>query len=146
MSPKVLVLLFTLITLGGRGQEKQDIAKKDLDQMQGTWTMEALEVNGKLVPQDKLGALLVIKANKYIVTVKKKAQETTITLDPGKKPKAIDMVFGEGANKDKVHKGIYSIDGDTLKICRGLNPDQERPTEFGTWPDTNYFLVTWKRK
>jgi len=36
--------------------------------------------------------------------------------------------------------------GDTLKVCRGLRPEQERPTQFGTWPNTNLFLVTWKRQ
>lgn len=140
------LLAFALLT-GGTAAAQDDAARKDLERMQGTWRMEALEVNGKLVPPAKLeSATLVIKGDRYVVTVKGRPQETVIALDPGRKPKAIDMVFKEGTNKDKVHKGIYALEGDTLKICRGLGPDQERPTEFGTWPDTNYFLVTWKRK
>jgi uncharacterized protein (TIGR03067 family) len=129
------------------GLEKQDAAKKDLDALQGTWVMVALEVDGKPVPEEKIkGARLVVKGDKYITQVKGKDYETIITLDPSKKPKAIDMVFTEGDKKDKVLRGIYLIEGDTLKVCRGLRPEQDRPTEFGTWPNTNLFLVTWKKK
>ena len=125
----------------------QQPVKKDLERLQGAWIMVALEVDGKPVPEDKIkDTKLVIKDNKYITQVKGKSYETTFTLDPGKKPKAIDMVFGEGDKKDQVLRGIYELDGDTLKICRGLRPEQERPTEFGTWPDTGVFMVTWKRQ
>jgi uncharacterized protein (TIGR03067 family) len=125
----------------------QEAAKKDLAALQGKWVMVALEVDGKLVPEDKIkDTFLIIKDNTYTTEVKGKSHETTFTLDPAKKPKAIDMVFTEGDKKDRVLRGIYMIEGDTLKVCRGLQPDQERPTEFGTWPNTNLFLVTWKRQ
>lgn len=138
--------LFTAVCLVA-GQQADDAAKKDLAALQGTWVMVALEVDGKPVPEEKIkGAMLVIKGDKYITKVKGKDYETVITLDPGKKPKAIDMVFTEGDKKDKVLRGIYVIEGDTLKICRGLQPEQDRPTQFGTWPNTNLFLVTWKKK
>jgi hypothetical protein len=38
------------------------------------------------------------------------------------------------------------VEGDTFVLCRSQSTDGARPTEFGTWPDTGYFLVTWKRK
>lgn len=123
-----------------------DAARKDLKRMQGSWVMAALEVDGKLVPENKLGTTLIIKGNKYTTRVKDKEFTTTFTLDPSKNPPAIDMVFVEGDNKDKVLKGIYKIEGDTLKICRGLSADKDRPTQFGTWPNTGIFMVTWKRK
>jgi uncharacterized protein (TIGR03067 family) len=124
----------------------QEPAKKDLAALQGKWVMVALEVDGKPVPEDKIkDTFLIIKNNTYTTQVKGKSHETTFTLDPAKKPKAIDMVFSEGDKKDRVLRGIYLIDGDTLKVCRGLQPEQERPTQFGTWPNTNLFLVTWKK-
>ena len=120
--------------------------KKDHDLLQGRWVMAALEVNGKLVPEERLrDAFLEIKGDKYITTTKNRSIETRFTLDPSKKPKTIDMVFTDGEKKGKVHKGIYELTGDTLKICRGLEANQERPTELATWPGTNVFLVTWKR-
>jgi len=141
---RTMLILSMLLLAGGNAQDQ---AKKDLKRMQGTWVLAALEVDGKPVPDDKLkDTLLIVKGNKYITRVKDREIETTFTLDPSKKPRAIDMVFGEGEKKDKVLKGIYEIDGDTLRICRGLGPDQERPAQFGTWPDTGFFLVTWKRR
>ena len=69
-----------------------------------------------------------------------------ITLDPAREPRQLDMHFQDGDKKDQTGKAIYRLDQDTLKIVRGLNPEQERPTEFGTWPGTNVFMVTWKRR
>jgi len=139
-----VIAALSLLLLAGA---PQDQAKKDLQRLQGTWIMVALEVDGKLVGEDKLkDTTLVIKGNKYITRVREREIETTFTLDPSKKPKAIDMVFADGDKKDKVIKGLYEIDGDTLRICRGLSPEGDRPAQFGTWPDTGIFVVTWKRQ
>jgi len=125
-----------------------DDAAKDLKAMQGSWVMVELEVNGQKVPMDKLeGAVLTVKGGMYSVKVKKRdPQICTITLDAKKSPRHIDMVFQEGEKKDKLHKAIYRFDGGKLHIARGLNADQERPDQFATWPDTNYFVVTWQRQ
>src|SRR5260370_14977966 len=143
-------LLLVLSVMGlVRPEERrgEDADKQDLEKLQGTWTMAALEVDGKPVPEEKLkSSTLTIKGDKYIIKVKDDTHETIIKLDPAKKPKEIDMTFTEGANKDNVLKGIYEIDGDTFKICRALLPDKNRPTEFGTWPDTGVFLVTCHRQ
>jgi len=145
---KHLLLVLSIMGLVAPDELRDDdAAKKDLEKVQGTWTMAALEVDGKPVPEEKLkSSMLTIKGDKYIIKIKDETHETIIKLDPTKKPKEIDMTFTEGANKDKVLKGIYELDGDKFKICRALLPDKDRPTEFGTWPDTGVFLVTWKRQ
>ncbi len=131
-----------------RANASQDnAAEKDLKLLQGNWTMAALEVNGAEVPPNKLeGTVLTVKDNQYIIKVKDKLTTTALLeLDPVKTPKELNMTPQDGPNKDKLHKGIYKIEGDTFKMARGLNPDQERPSQFATWPGTNYFVVTWKR-
>lgn len=135
---------FTLIAIAA--DAPPDAVRKHLERMQGTWVMTALEVDGKLVPENKLGTILIIKGSKYTTRVKDREFATAFKLDPAKSPPAIDMVFTEGDNKDKVLKGIYKLEGDTLKVCRGLSADKDRPTQFGTWPNTGIFMVTWKRK
>src|SRR5262249_5468544 len=74
----------------------------------------------------------------------KDVDETTIKLDPKKKPAAIDIVPGKGPNKGKVSEGIYAFEGDTLKICTAA-PGQKRPTEFKSDRGSRAGLLILKR-
>jgi uncharacterized protein (TIGR03067 family) len=126
----------------------QEKAAKDLERMQGTWTMQALEINGKGVPLEKLqDTMLIVKGDEYRTKIKdKELFGFRLKLDPSKDPKAVDMIQVQPDGTRKVIKGIYTFENDTFKMCRGLTPEQERPNQFATWPDTNYFVVTWKKE
>jgi uncharacterized protein (TIGR03067 family) len=127
--------------------DRTDAAKKDLDKLQGQWVIAALEVNGVDVPPDKLeGTVLTIKDDGYSVKLKDSTIVCKLTLDPAKDPKEFDMLFLDGANKDRTQKGIYKFEGDNFKFVRGIAPEQERPRDFATGPNSNYFMVTWKKK
>jgi uncharacterized protein (TIGR03067 family) len=146
MKPRLLLLVLTC-ALVGADDPKEDAAKKDLDALRGTWKMASLEIEGTLVPAEKLTtSTLTIKGDKYIIKVNDQTFETTMKLDPTKKPKTIDMTFLDGANKDKTALGIYDLDGDTFKMCRARSPGTDRPGEFGTWPNSDTFLVVWKKQ
>jgi uncharacterized protein (TIGR03067 family) len=140
--------LLPFATLFLLGAAQNDAAKKDLESLQGTWLIHAMEVNGADVPAARLGsAVLTVKGDRYEVKVKDRVTNIfVLTLDPAKSPKEIDMLALEGGNKDKVHKGIYKIEGGMFIFCRGLNAEQQRPNQFATWPDTNYFVITWKKQ
>ena len=125
---------------------EEDKTKKDLERMQGVWVMHALEINGKAVSKIQ-DTLLTIKKDQYTTTVKGKEQlGFRMKLDPSKEPKWMDMIQKQPDGAEKVIKGIYTFENDTLKICRGLEASQERPNQFATWPETNYFVVTWKKQ
>jgi len=132
--------------LGVRGEATDDKATKELQRMQGTWVMHALEINGKA--ESKIQeTLLSIKKDEYATIVKgKELKGFRLKLDPSKDPKWMDMIQAQADGSEKVYKAIYVIENDTLKLCRGIDPSQERPSQFGTWPDTGYFMVTWKKK
>lgn len=123
-------------------------AKKDLEWMQGNWVIQSLEINGKEVGVQQLeGTVLTVKGDEYHTKIKdKQLFGFRLTLDANQDPRALDMTSLKPGEMDKVHKAIYVVDKDTFKMCRGLNPDQARPNQFATWPDTNYFVVTWKRQ
>jgi uncharacterized protein (TIGR03067 family) len=141
------ILYFALPVLFLVAAKPADEAKKDLEKLQGEWFMAELEIDGKPVPDAKIAdTTLTIKGEKYIVSVKDKKHEVTITLDPAKDPKTIDMAFSDGTDAPKVGKGIYKLDGDTFVVVRAQATDSERPTSFGTWPNSGCFMVTWKRK
>jgi len=146
MRVRLLVALGAALLLATGGRSK-DAAKEDQEKLQGTWVMAELEVNGQPVPAEKIqGTTLTVKGDKYIVKVKDKQHETTFKLDPSQKPKAIDMYFPDGPELPKLGKGLYEIDGDTFRVCRHQAAGQDRPTQFGSWPNTGLFVVVWKRQ
>jgi uncharacterized protein (TIGR03067 family) len=121
-------------------------SKKDLDMMQGTWIMHALEINGK--DSNAIdNTFLIVKKDEYRTKVKdREVPGFRLVLDPSKDPKWIDMIKTETDGTEQVYKGIYSLEKGVFKVCRGVVATQERPSQFATWPDTGYFVVTWKKQ
>jgi uncharacterized protein (TIGR03067 family) len=68
--------------------------------------------------------------------------EMTYKLDSAAKPKAIDLDNGGGKTWDCV----YSLDGDTLKICAPMMPGGNRPGEVATKDGSNTRLLVLKRE
>ena len=108
----VLLLSFTAVSA------QDDVVKKELAKLQGTWVVVSAEFNGKSVESSK-GDTFTFEGNK--AKIKNKVKETepmTIKLDPAKKPKEID--FQDGS------QGIYRLEGDALTLFYG----GKRPSGF----------------
>jgi uncharacterized protein (TIGR03067 family) len=114
------ILLLTGFAPGGD-------AKKDQDKLQGKWLAE---LDGKKVE-------LKLTKDKFAFTMsdgdQKKVFKGTVKIDPASKPKRIDLTIEE-ADKfvGDTARGIYELDGDTLKWCSSAPGKEERPTEFPT--------------
>lgn len=138
-----LLVAFTLVlcfSLTGSGDTK------DGDTLQGAWLPVMAELAGKMFPDEVRQTIkLVIKDDKYTVTLGKAVDRGTIKLQPAAKPKAMDIIGAEGPNKDKTILAIYEAKDDTLRICYDLS-GKNRPTEFKTKEGTPLFLVTYKRE
>jgi uncharacterized protein (TIGR03067 family) len=132
--PGGVVVLFLMLSTG---VAQDDAAKKDLDALQGVWQMVSMEIEGKALPADEIkGFKLTFKGNQGSHSGRDgKIEEATIKLDPSKKPKAIDMT-----TQGKTLVGIYSIEGDNLKIC-SAKPGGNRPTEFKGGKDVVYYVL-----
>jgi uncharacterized protein (TIGR03067 family) len=108
--------------------------KSDKEKLQGKWKVVSAEANGREAPDaEKLKREWTFEGDKIIVKVGEEKRESTFKLDPGTKPKAIDIIPPEGSteNNGKPFKGIYALEDDRLKIC--FVPDMaERPSEFAT--------------
>jgi uncharacterized protein (TIGR03067 family) len=120
-----------------------DDAKEGL---QGTWLPSSAELGGQPFPEEvRKTVKLVVKDDKYTVTVGKKVDQGTVKLIPSAKPKAMDITGTEGPNKGKTILAIYERNGDTLRVCYDLS-GKKRPTEFKTEAGTQLFLVQYKRQ
>ena len=133
--------------------DKPDEAtKKEKEKLEGTWVAESVTVKGK--SNDKLkGATFNFAGDKVKMEFDGKKQEGTYAIDPTKSPKHIDLTFERDGRKD-LDRGIYQLDGDTLKLCmRGgsRKVDREgkveeklpdRPEKF----DPDISLITLKRE
>ncbi len=120
-----------------------DVKKNTLD---GVWMATSAELAGKPFPDEVRKSIkLVIKGNKYTVTVGEQSDEGTVKRMPSAKLKAMDITGAKGPNKSKTILAIYEHKGDTLRICYDLS-GKKRPTEFKTQAGTPLFLVEYKRQ
>jgi uncharacterized protein (TIGR03067 family) len=141
MAPKpFLALVFALLFSSGIWSDE---AKDESNE--GIWLPSSAELAGEKFPDEvRMSMKLVIKDNKYTVTVGDRADRGTVKLNPSAKPKAMDITGTEGPNKGKTFLAIYERKGDTLRVCYDLS-GKSRPKEFKTEKDTQLFLVTYKR-
>jgi uncharacterized protein (TIGR03067 family) len=132
-----LVLSLSSVAWGGDAKD---------DTIDGVWLPSSAELGGKQFPDEVRKTIkLVVKDNKYTVTVGTAVDKGTAQLDPSAKPKALDITGTDGPNKGKKIPAIYERDGDTLRVCYDLS-GKSRPTEFKTETGTQLFLVTYKRE
>jgi uncharacterized protein (TIGR03067 family) len=127
-------------------EARADAVKEQMKNLNGTWVVESVvrdpgekaEGEGKGLQVIISGANVVAKAQGDGKTLGK----ATIRIDPTKRPKAIDIT-GEGGKE--VVRGIYGLEGDTLKVCVGPTEKTGRPTEFAAKPGSRQTLVVFKR-
>ncbi len=122
--------------------------KKDLAALEGTWTLESLQYDGKdLTGQYKFA--LVIKGKTATIegsnTIKNEYAKIGLKLDPSTTPKCLDLTVVGGTQKDSVLEGIYEVKGDEMKWCVKVL-GKERPGKFESPEGESIALVTFKRR
>lgn len=130
------------------GDAKDNATKKDRKQIEGTWRVVALEVNGNKATDEDAKKLTVVNGSDgtwSLLSEGKEISKGTSTIDPTKKPKTIDFTPTEGAGKDNQYLGIYELGEKTRKMCFAP-PGKERPTEFSSMPGSEHILVTFERE
>jgi len=124
----------------------EDAAKNEMSRLEGEWSMVSGEANGQALPQElvKTGKRVARDGETAITLGGQVYFKAKFTIDPAKKPKAIDYTMTEGPTKGKIHLGIYELEGDTLKFCFAA-PGKDRPTEFTAKVGSQRTLSVWKR-
>lgn len=127
----------------------QPMPQEFIDTMKPTLTFTADKVSGKThgtFPKPFL-EMAVSKSMlpKEAAAIVEKGLEGIYHLDSTKSPKTIDIItLGEAR---KTGLGLYTLDGDTLKLCLSIDPEKvsERPTEFVSKAGVLQVIVTLKR-
>jgi uncharacterized protein (TIGR03067 family) len=138
------VLVGVLLLAAGEGG--RDGVKEAMARLEGEWSMVSGEANGQSLPKESVkGGKRVAKGGVTTITMGGTVFfKAKFTIDPAKKPKAIDYEMTEGPTKGKTHLGIYELDGDTVKFCFAA-PGAARPTEFTAPEGSQRTLSVWKR-
>ena len=118
----------------------------DLQNLQGTWNIVSLELEGQTIPAGMLGgARIVIQADKFVSLAMGATYEGTIEIDAAPSPKTFNLHFTTGPEAGNTSPGIYELDADTWKICLALRGDN-RPESFATAPGSGHACETLKRQ
>jgi uncharacterized protein (TIGR03067 family) len=113
-------------------------AGKGAKSLQGTWS--AVKDDKKIE--------LTFKGDKFIAAIGEETYKGSFKIDPGKKPKTIDMSVKEGKKYEgQTSLGIYKIDGDKLTWCANEPGKDDRPKEFAEEQGgMKFMLIVLERK
>jgi uncharacterized protein (TIGR03067 family) len=126
--------------------DKDDAVTRDMKMLAGHWRLVSFMTGGKEVAAEKIETItLTIEGDRYLVDFGKQKMTLTFKIDPAKKPKAIDLINTKD-DKKTITEGIYEISGDTLKVCRGTEAGQKRPTEFTAKEGTGLVIAVYQRE
>jgi uncharacterized protein (TIGR03067 family) len=142
------IMLTAIATIATADDAKDQAIKKDRKQIEGTWRIVALEIDGYKAPDEDAKKLSVVNGADGTWSLRSEDREIskgTSTIDPTKKPKTIDFTVTEGDGKGNQHLGIYELGEKTRKLCFA-EAGQDRPTEFSSKPGSGHYLVTFERE
>ena len=145
MIVRVLLVLAAGLRIAGIATgDDQGAAKKELERLQGEWTLVSATRDGKDMPAERVkGYKNTVKGDRFTISSEgKTAEEGTLKLNPDKKPKEVEFNLAEG---EKTALGIYELNGDTYKLCYAP-PGKGRPKEFSAKEGTGHTLSVWQRK
>jgi uncharacterized protein (TIGR03067 family) len=140
------LILLMATSLIAAAPPKQDALDKHLDGFQGTWKIVNLKANGESAPEEIVAALkLVFKDDTLTFTPGEPGfKNYRYKLDPTTSPASFDMTHSDGSQKGETRKGIYSLEGDRLKIC--FSNEDDRPKELTAKAESGQLMYTLQRE
>jgi uncharacterized protein (TIGR03067 family) len=137
-----------LLVIGVSAADDKDALQGDKGKLQGKWQIVSVAVEDKVikredVPKQWKGTFekdLLVEGDRFGQVGYSSAK---IEVDETRDPKHITVRDGGGK---LTFRGIYSLDGDTLKVCmNGDGGDARRPEEFVTKKGTPLLLIVLKK-
>lgn len=123
-----LTVLFGIMCCVG-SDACNDAVLTDQKSLQGNWTVNSAEDNGKKL-ELLVGATLAFLGDKVTIKVKEDSREAVVKLDASKDPKHIDFIPTGKDSRSGITRGIYRLEGNQLTLCISANKVSE-PKESG---------------
>lgn len=143
MKLSIVAALSLLLFLGA--DAKTEAVKKDLENLQGVWTVVSMELNGKPLSEERRKKIkLTIQGEKFTFETGQDSHEGLYKIDPIKDPKELNIVITRGDEKGKVYLVIYKFeDGKLIQCMRQDN--KSRPGEFTGKAGSGCDFEIWQR-
>lgn len=141
MTLLMIASLSAIVLPWGQSQENERST------FQGSWTAIVVERNGKPA-SDFMGNILMLRNGQF--TIKSQAGELlyhgTYQFNENVTPGTIDFIHKDDWLLGTTWKGIFKLEGQTLRICDNAPfPSGERPTDFTTRPESNRVSIVFQR-
>jgi uncharacterized protein (TIGR03067 family) len=118
-------------------EEKPGPTKTDLDRLQGVGQSSRCNIGEGIEPAKLEEIIFMVDGKRASLQNSDGGLEGGLYLDPASNPKTFDLAMSK-----KTIEGIYSLDGDTLRLCYDLAyPEVKRPASFTTEKDGQVLLV-----
>jgi RNA polymerase sigma factor (sigma-70 family) len=134
---------------GALGRQPGNGPREDREALQGTWVVVRAELEG--VPADAVqGRRLVFTRDRFTIPagpgevrgfIPRGEMTGALELDPAAEPRRLDLAEGL-----RTLRGIYSLEGDSLRICLGDSGSREPPRAFAMRPDGRQLLLALRRE
>jgi uncharacterized protein (TIGR03067 family) len=111
--------------------------KKATEPLQGTWAVSKVSHSSKPVPDAELKKWgVTVKGQVFAITEDGEAKPGGVSflkwIDATKTPKELDLDWIVDDHARPTLSGIYKVEGKTLTIALGLEPDPAKNDEMGT--------------
>ena len=115
---------------------------RDLDLLQGSWSIVEMEMDGQAAPAAMLsGAGIVVEGDRFTSLGMGDVYTGTLTLNARRKPRQFELHFDAGPEKGATNFGIYQLTADTWKLCLATR-GTERPARFESTPGSGIAVET----
>jgi len=139
------VLLIVSAGLLLAADDREDAAKKELENLAGAWDIRNAQYNGKGMSLDRIEGWTLTFSKDQFDLKQIEVIAGACKVDPTQKPKTIDIKVDKGRDKGKTLHGIYELDQNKLKICFNAADKADRPTEFATKAGSGSTLYIFQR-
>jgi uncharacterized protein (TIGR03067 family) len=138
------------MALGGvAADEPKPGDRAAVEQLRGSWRPEFVTEGGRRLTGADLevyrGMTLTIQAGKSTLKAADGAvlSACELKVEAGREPKTFDAKEVEGVGVGRTYKGVWEVEGDTLKWCFST---KDRPNGFESKGDADFFLLVLKRQ